>query len=703
MVFKKTIVQVYSGNEPFGFDDFIRGTLRLFNYAIDRNIDVRVNIEGSEFEQYMIVSNFVFDRPRVTPKIYYMDVDQEILVKELDLFMISTEPIYVLTSNVWLDRNDIYNMSYLGFDAIVRYRESLYALAEQKVKSNLLYRSNPDNLMYGYSIIYLHCDEVRNNATTRQIASIASQIRKSLDLNKDIMVFSNNIQFTYLICQYIEMNSAAVYPIDDSRVDFTSLVKIPSIRDLIVDFIILLKAKKIYRFSDVTYDSVHTIKYNEEFKQKGHGTNIYDTAFHINNIIGNLDISLAPLYYETSRIAGTPPPLPSLLNKPSGLALDTSGNIYISDTVNNCIRRMDTSGNITLYAGSGVAGYKDGSSEEARFNRPTAIAIDVAGNLYVADTRNNSIRIVVRNYTYGPYGEVTSVSGLVGTLIGNSSTNYYTTVATGVGSAVTLNNPAGIAVDSSGSVYFSDTGHNRICKVTSGGNFITLAGSASENGVLLYSLGYVNGEKTEASFNAPTALTLDLKGNIFVADTGNNVIRRITPSGKVTTVAGSGQGLFKEGRRETASFNAPTGICIDSNNILYISDTGNNVIRRITTDGNVIPVVGSSNQLAGSTDGYGSVDAGRSIVPLSKRALFSAPGAIIVDPSHTLYVADVSNNAIRKIVPTFSKPTKIRPVAMQALRISHAPGVAYTLGPTLSAPPPPPNTIVYGHQRGSRR
>ena len=124
------------------------------------------------------------------------------------------------------------------------------------------------------------------------------------------------------------------------------------------------------------------------------------------------------------------------------------------------------------------------------------------------------------------------------------------------------------------------------------------------------------------------------------------------------------------------------------------------MIRRITTDGNVIPVVGSPNQKSGSIDGYGAVDPMRALVPFSSRATFYSPAAITVDPNRVLYVADKSNNSLRKIVPTFSTPSKIRPIAMQALRITHAPGVAYTLGPTLSAPPPNPNTITYGHKRG---
>jgi sugar lactone lactonase YvrE len=708
MVFRKAIIQVYSGNEPFGFDDFVRGTLRLFNYAIDHNIDVKINIEGSEFEPYMIVNNYIYDRNLIKPRRYFMDADQETLKKDLDAFLNSSDPIFVVTSNVWLDRNDIYNLSYVGFDAIVRYKDSLYAAAEQKVRNNLLYRPQPDNLLYGYSIIYVHKDEFKYIVTNRQLASLATQIRRSMDMNKDIMVFSNSIQLRLILSQYIEMNSGAVQRIDDSDIDIAPIDSIPTIDDLIIDFIILLKAKKIYRFTDGNMETGHNIRFTEGYKLEQQGlktrpfTNVYEEAFNINNIIGNLELTLVPLYYGTSTLVNTDSSGTSILDKPSGIAVDTSGNLYFSDTMHHCIRMLDTSGNLSLYAGSETAGYRNGGPNIAEFNRPTAIAIDLSGNLYVADTYNNAVRIVERNIVYDPSGNPIGVEGIVGTIIGNGIGSFDPTIKAGTGTGVWLKRPQGVAVDSSGSLYISDTGHHRICKVIAGGTLETLAGGASLHDPLTYRFGYVDGIGREASFNGPTGLCVDLKGNVFVADTQNSVIRRITPNGKVSTVAGNGHPFYKEGRREQAGFNYPTGICVDLHNVLYVSDTGNNTIRRITNEGNVIPVTGSPNQKPGAIDGYGAIDHNRSLVPFTKRATFDRPAAICVEQNRNLFVADTYNNRIRKIIPTFSKPTNIKPVAMQALRITHAPGVAYTLGPTLSAPPPPPNTILYGHQRGKR-
>jgi len=708
MVFRKAIVQVYSGKEPFSFDDFVRGTLRLFNYAIDHNIDVKINVAGSEFEQYMIVNNYPYDTTYIKPKFYYMNVDQETLKKDLDDFINSSDPIFVVTSNVWIDRNDIYNLSYVGFDTIVRYREALYVAAEQKVRNNLLYRPQSDNLLYGYSIIYLHRDEFRYVLTTREVASLANQIRRSLDMNKDMMVFSNSIQLRKILSEYIEMNSGAVQKIDDSSIDIGPADSNPTIEDIMIDFIILLKAKKIYRFSDYSQETGHNISFVEGYRLKQQGlltkplTNVYDAAFDINNIVGNLEMTLIPLYYGTYSIVSNDSSGNTILNSPSGVALDSSGNIYMSDTMNHRIRRLDTSGNLTVYAGTGVAGYTNGGPTVAQFNQPTAIAVDMAGNLYVADTFNNAIRIIERNYVKDPSGNVVSINGIVGTIVGDGPLHFNPPAFSGTGTGILLQRPRGVAVDSSGCVYVSDTGHNRVCKVVAGGDLVTLAGSTSINGPLNYNAGFIDGEKTNASFNSPAGLCVDLKGNVFVVDTQNNAIRRITPNGKVTTVAGNGQPFFKEGRKLQAGFTYPVGICVDLHNVLYVTDTGNNVVRRITNEGNVIPVVGSPVQKPGAIDGFGAIDPTRALVPFLQRATFNFPSAICVGPDRVLYVADTLNNRIRKIVPTFSTATSIKPLAMQALRITHAPGVAYTLGPTLSAPPPPPNTIVYGHQRGRR-
>ena len=695
MVFNKTIIQVYSGKEPFGFHDFVKGTLRLFNYAVDHKMDVKINIAGADFEPYMIVDNYNYDISMITPNVYYMDVDQQNLIRDLDAFSNSSDPIFVVTSNVWLDRNNIYNLSYVGFDKIVRFREAMYSAAEEKVRLNLLYRPNSDNLLYGYSIIYIHRNDINFKLTTRSVVSIANQIRTCLDMNRDIMVFSNSIQLRTILSQYIEMNSGAVQTIDDSDMSISSEEAIPSIDDLIIDYLILLRSKKIYRFSDRRMVTGHNIGFNEKSNLL---TNVYNMALDINNIIGNLQITLVPLYYKTYTISGTPPPsISSILNTPSGITIDSSGTLYIADTLNHRICTIDSSGNTITYAGSGIAGYKDGYPSVAQFNSPTAIAADIAGNIYVADTGNNCIRIIQKNKVYDSSRNVITTDRLIGTVIGKGSTLK----SADSGNGVLLNGPKGVAVDSSGCIYFSDTGNHRVCKITSGGTMVTLAGCSTLGSPLSYTPGIIDGQGKEASFRLPTGLAVDLIGNVFVADTGNSLIRRITPSGRVSTVAGNGQPFFKEGRRGKAGFASPVGIAVDLHNVLYVTDSSSNMIRRITHDGDVIPVVGSPNQLSGSIDGYGALDPSKALVPITKRATFNHPLAICVDSSRYLYVADTLNNTVRKIIPTFSTPTNIKPVAMQSLRLTNSPGVAYTLGPSLTADPPLPNSLIYGHQRGS--
>jgi sugar lactone lactonase YvrE len=737
MALRKVILQVYSGNETFGFHDFVRGTLRLFNYAIDHNIDVKVNVVGAEFEPYIMVNNYSYDKVNIQPKVYFMNIDQASLIKDLDEFMTSPDPIFVLTSNVWLDRCDIYNMSFLAFDAAVRLRDFLYVAAAQKVTANLLYRPGgaSDNLLYGYTIIYVNKSDFNFKSTARNISSLARQIRQNIDLHKDIMVFSNSIQLRKILSQYIEMNSAAVQKIDDSDIDIGVVESFPSVQDAIIDYIILMKSKKIYRFTDASMKTGHNVRYgtNEDVM-----TNVYETAFDINNIIGNLEITIIPLYYMTYTIVGCAGPVNpqrfnfqnairldasgnprsqstisqpgiltdtsgnyiSQLNNPSGITMDLSGNLYIADTGNNRICMVDPSGNFTTYAGSpiGIAGYLDSGSSGALFNGPTSIAVDKFGRVFVADTGNNAIRVIERQDAYDSSQNIIKVHKLVVTLVGQGST----VVGSALGKTNFLNAPRGIAVDSAGCVYISDTGNHRICKITEGGKLVTLAGSTTLDGSLGYLSGFVNGQGTNSSFHSPTGLTVDLIGNIFVADTGNNVIRRVTQAGYVSTVAGSGQPFYKEGRRQQASFKGPTGITVDLQNILYVSDTGNNMIRRITTDGDVLPIVGAPDQKTGSIDGYGAVDPKRALVPFNKRATFNRPSQLLITPLKELIIADSGNNTVRKIDTVFSTPTKIKPVAMQSIKVSHAPGVGLMLGPTLSTPPPCADSIIYGHRRGFR-
>lgn len=692
MVLRKAIIQVYSGNETFDVNDFIRGTLRLLNYASDNNVDFKINISGSNFEQYMSVVNSTYNASLYSRKIYYADIDDKLLNKDLDAFILNSEPFFILCSNVFLERNDIYNSSYIMFNSLIKFKNDIISDAKTRVLANLLYRRNSDNLLYGYNIIYIERDAIRNMPNKRDIVTIANQIRGNITLNYDTIVFSNNIQLRNILSRYIEKNPNTINDLDESIIDLGLEESYISVRDNIVNYLILLNARKIYRFIDTLPLSIHN-------------TNILSKK---NNLIGNLENTLDPLSYLTSTIAGCPDVtsltlsqprtynnsgrLQSLLNNPSGLALDTSGNMYIADTSNNRICKLDSSSNFSIYAGSTISGYLNGSSLIALFNQPSAIAIDKLGNLYVADTGNHAIRLIQQIKDSNG-----TIKLMINTLAGNGSTGQV--IDSAIGSGNLLNSPRGIAVDTSGTIYISDTGNNRICKITSGGNLVTIAGSKSFYSSLTYVAGYIDGNVNESSFNKPTGLALDLAGNIYVADTDNNVIRKIIGD-KVITIAGIGVPCFKEGIGKESGFNKPRAVAVDINNNVYISDTGNNCIRRIGEDNRVKVVAGVYDQLPGSRDGLGRLDVNGTSSLLIKRALFSSPTAILVDPSNNIYITDSHNNTIRKISVELYKLVKIRPIPFQTIKIIRAHGVAYNLGPTISAILNP-NNIIYGRKRGN--
>jgi secreted PhoX family phosphatase len=241
---------------------------------------------------------------------------------------------------------------------------------------------------------------------------------------------------------------------------------------------------------------------------------------------------------------------------PLGLAIDASGNLYVADSGNNMIRKITTAGLVTTLAGSGAVGATNGTATAATFNNPNGIAVDFAGNVYVNDTGNNSIRMI-------------STTGVVSTLAGSG----FAAIANGTGTAASFNTPQGLTFDAAGNLYVADEGNHLIREVSTSGIAGTFAGSGyvgSENGTIL-----------KASFNEPYASTLDSKGNMYIADVGNNMIRKITLNDTVTTFAGSGSVGFVNGTGNTVAFDEPFGLITDGSNNLYVSDFGNNVIRKI--------------------------------------------------------------------------------------------------------------------------
>jgi len=255
-------------------------------------------------------------------------------------------------------------------------------------------------------------------------------------------------------------------------------------------------------------------------------------------------------------------------NYPAGVAVDALGNVYVADTSNNMIRKITAGGVVETLAGTvGVTGATNATGTAASFNMPVGIAVDSAGNLYVADKGNNMIR------------KITS-GGVVTTLAGSGAFGF----ANGTGTAAVFLDPDGVAVDTNGNVYVGDSCNDMIRKITSTGVVTTLAGSGTA--------GFVNGTGTAASFFEPGGVAVDSSGNVYVGDVGNSVIRKITPGGVVTTLAGSGSVGFANGPATVAMFYEPYDIAVDSGGNVYVADAGNNMIRKITSNGVVTTLAG---------------------------------------------------------------------------------------------------------------
>jgi len=265
---------------------------------------------------------------------------------------------------------------------------------------------------------------------------------------------------------------------------------------------------------------------------------------------------------------------------PQGVAVDASGNIYVADSENGSIRKVTSSGVVTTIAGDGTFGYADGIGTAAKFYGPRGIAIDNKDNLYIADTDNNLIRKIT------PSGVVTTLAGKEG-IAG---------FANGTGQEALFDTPIGISVDPSGNIYVADTGNNQIRKVTPSGVVTTLSGSTSA--------GYMDGDVSVALFNLPFGVTVDASGNVYVADSQNNVIRKISTSGVVSTLAGNTSFGFADGTGTATKFSFPDGITLDNSGNLYVADRGNNRIRKITPSGVVTTLAGNSRE--GFMDGTGT-------------------------------------------------------------------------------------------------
>jgi uncharacterized protein (TIGR03437 family) len=305
------------------------------------------------------------------------------------------------------------------------------------------------------------------------------------------------------------------------------------------------------------------------------------------------------------------------LNNAAGVALDSSGNLFVADTLNHRVRKISPAGVITTVAGTGVEGISGdgGPATSAQLDSPMGVAVAGSGVLYIADTGNNRIRMVAAN-------------GVIFTLAGNGNAAFYGDG--GQGAFASVHAPQGVAVDINGDVLVADTGNQRIRRITADLTIHTVAGNGGQ--------GYSGdgGAATSAQLNLPAGVAVDSAGNIYVADTGNNRLRAISPLGNIFNVAGTGT---------AAALSAPQGVAVDAADDLFIADTGHNQIREIPSGGQLTTIAGTGNCCYSGDGGSPTT------------AALNLPQGLAVDASGNLFIADSANNAVRAIEPGSSAPS----------------------------------------------
>jgi trimeric autotransporter adhesin len=324
------------------------------------------------------------------------------------------------------------------------------------------------------------------------------------------------------------------------------------------------------------------------------------------------------------------------LNSCTGVAYDGAGNIYIADRGNNVVRKVNTYGYISTFAGNDTAGYSGdgGNPTLAELNQPYGVATDVAGNVYIADYGNNAVRVV-------------SPSGYISTFAGGNLAGY-----SGDGAkakSAQLSGPEAVAVDQSGNVYIADANNNVVRIMYAVDSLIsTFAG----NGYPGYSGD--GSAAASAQLNAPSSLAIDVYGDVYIADYLNNAIRKVDTSGNISTFAGTGLGGYygDGGLAVAAGLHFPAGVAVYGFGTVYIADEGNNVVRMVDTSGNISTFAGTA------TNGYRG-DGGN-----ANAAELSAPRGVAVDALSRLFIADYGNNVVRVVY--INTPAGVNTVANAA-------------------------------------
>lgn len=328
---------------------------------------------------------------------------------------------------------------------------------------------------------------------------------------------------------------------------------------------------------------------------------------------------------------------------PAGLALDSVGTVLVADSANHLIRRVTPAGVVTTIAGSPrTAGFQDGTSLNARFNTPSALAVAKDGTLYISDTGNHTIRRRTVD------GQVTTLAGWAGS---PGTTN-------GLGTTARFNSPLGIAFATNGDLVIADSGNHVIRRMTPAGMVTTMAGVPEQWGAS-------DGKGDQVRFNGPVAVAFDRSGNLFISDSFNHVIREMTPAGIVSTFAGQlAEDGFIDGSRNQARFGAPAEMAFDTSGNLFVADAFFNTIRKIAPDGTVSTVAGLAGQ-DGTDNGAAA------------SARFLNPYGLVLLPDASIILSDTYNQTIRQIVTPFTLTAVRSPQGATVIRWESIPGHSY--------------------------